>query len=260
MLTGIGGPSEIQRPLRRITLATSPSTEGMATSPVSPTDWKGFMSLGKSFNSPASPQAPGSLDTPKPSNSETAKPFLSRQSTPRAPPTLGPLKKVSVPSRTLPPLSRSSSLQGYSQIASRPSYQTSTSVTRPNFYSTSAGSGGPPPSLRTPVRAQPDLFTRANPQQASLRPPPPARRISITSVGSEELGYSMSMSRDVRHEPLLESDEDDYESSSDGNNISPLPHILNPPTSSYTPQIQSSIPPLEAQPSSHETNVTVSVF
>ena len=257
VLTGIGGPSEIQRPLRRITLATSPSTGGMATSPVSPTDWKGFMSLGKSFNSPASPQAPESLDTPKPSNSETAKPFLSRQSTPRAPPTLGPLKKVSISSRNLPPLSRSSSLQGYSQIASRPSYQTSTSVTRPNFYSTSAGSGGPPPSLRTPVRAQPDLFTRANPQQASLRPPPPARRISITSVGSEELGYSMSMSRDVRHEPLLESDEDDYESSSDGSNISPLPQILNPPTSSHTPQIQSSIPPLETQPSSHETNAHV---
>ncbi len=252
VLTGIGAPSEIQRPLRRITLATSPSTGGMATSPVSPTDWKGFMSLGKSFNGPASPQTPGSLATPI---GETARPFLSQQSTPRAPPTLGPLKKVSVPSHTHPPLSRSTSLHGYSQIASRPSYQTPTPVTRPIFYSTSAG--GPPPSLRPPVRAQPNLFTRADPQQASLRPRPPARNISITSVGSEDLGYSMNMSRDLRHEPLLESDEEDYESSSDGSNISPLPQILNPPTtSSHIPQIQYSTPLVEVQPSPPEDSRT----
>ena len=45
----------------------------------------------------------------------------------------------------------------------------------------------------------------------------PHGSLSVQSVGSEELAYSLlNMSRDVRNEPLLESDEDEYESSYTG--------------------------------------------
>ena len=244
VLSGVGSSSAatspVGQPLRRITFATSPTAVGLASSPTSPTNWKGFMNAGKSFQAtPLSSQPTESLASPRPSAYETPQPTLGQQVTPRAPPSLGPLRKISMPPRTLPSLSRSSSLQGY---GGRPSLQPLTSPAKPNFYSTSTV--GPPPSLQPPVRSQPDLFTKTDSQQIGYRPQPPTRGISITSIGSEELGYSVNMSRDLRQEPLMELDEDNYESSSTDSQTSPSPPVNKPP-SANTPQIVigSSIPP-----------------
>ena len=51
-------------------------------------------------------------------------------------------------------------------------------------------------------------------QSFSLPRPAPSRHLSIQSVGSLDFDdYTLNMSRDVRDEPLMESDEDEYETS-----------------------------------------------
>ena len=248
--------SEARTPLgftgspRRVTLATAPSGDNKATSPTSPGDWKSFMTANKAFQQ--SPQRSTSMVLPASQRMSlgvlaSEQPSFSQQEDgPRSPASLGPLQNVPAGyslsrKRTLPPLSRSSSLQhpaGPPQPFPRTSFQAQISntpggTTFPNFYGSS--SQGLPTPLQTPLRAQPDLFTRPDRQQIALRPPAPSRHISVQSVGSDDLGFSMNVSRDVRNEPLLESDEEDYETSSTNGSDSQSPTPTPRPSKPVTP-------------------------
>ena len=258
---------------RRVTLGTYPSVDSKAISPTTPTDWKGFMNAGKSFQqqpeTPVSPQRSASVVMPpKPTLGELARPSLSQQTSPRSPPTLGPLSIVTTPSHTLPPLSRSANLQGYPQFFSRPSYQTPTPgamarTIATNMYGTT--STAPPTSLQPPIRSQPDLFTKTDPvEQSTIQPRHFERKISITSVESEDLAFSMNVPRDLRYEPLLESDEEDYETSSSSSASSPK-LLEAPPTATPTPKIlvesdtpqESATPPEDSVEPNTETGAPV---
>ena len=239
-------PSEARTPLafagspRRVTLATAPSGDSKAMSPTTPGDWRSFMTANKTFQQ--SPQSSTSVVLPagqRASLGALAAEQPSFNQGPRSPASLGPLQKVPVGSsmsrkRTLPPLSRSSSLQHPPQPFPRASFQANTpgATTPPNVYGFS--SKGFPTPLQSPLRTQPDLFTRPDPRQIALRPPAPSRHISVQSVGSDDLGLSLNVSRDVRNEPLLESDEEDYETSttngSDSQSPTPTPRLSKPVT------------------------------
>lgn len=210
--------------LRRATTSNIPSSTS-ATSPTTPGDWKSFINAGKQFSGVNSNVV--SPVNPRTSLSELAAEQPSQpQGGPRTSASVGPLQRV--PSlggtssqstrRSLPPLSRNVSLQhpvAKSQITSRGLFQARLSNVRvrtaPNVNESS--SQGLPAPLQSPLRTQPDLFTRIEPQQDAHQQPLFARNLSIQSVGSEDFGFSMNMPRDLRNEPLLESDEEDYESS-----------------------------------------------
>ncbi len=74
--------------------------------------------------------------------------------------------------------------------------------------------------VQTPLSAKQPFFTPRNPRQMYTSVPysPASRPLTVNSI--EDLALSMSMGtsrhlRDIRNEPLLESDEDDYESTSE---------------------------------------------
>ena len=237
-----------ERP-RRITLAAvSSSGPGGPGSPTTPTNWKSFMSNSKSFQPPGPPMGReraqsvsavfaspvrltqpatgtttlGELATrpPPPTSQEETLTGESSSQTPKVSTALAPLIRTNsyTPRKSgqLPPLTRSTSLQ--QNTAGVPFNQPRTSLVIPSTASASTAASYVPgrSSLQSPLRTQQPLFTRPVVRQSvSLPRPAPSRHLSIQSVGSLDFNnYTLNTSRDVRDEPLMESDEDEYETSS----------------------------------------------
>ena len=219
-----------ERP-RRLTIGSPPPLGVQKVlSPTTPTDWKSFLSSTK----PSQPVIPQGADSP--TRKSTVAPPLSAAKTPQARTTLAHLaQQPSIPTpgegkmnalspqkqatnvrpaglqsgvkRTLPPLSRTPSVPTPS--ANIPSFS------GPGFSSQTYGSLHESPAQQ-PIQQSSQVSAQAffsHTRQARVPNYPGMRRISIQSVTSDDLNQSKPFSsRDVRNEPLLESDEDDYES------------------------------------------------
>ena len=207
---------------RRATIAGPPSVE---TQPTSPTDWKSFSKSMRqqSMNLTASlPRASVvQQDTPRttlgqiaaqPPPSATQEGAVGQRETP-VDLSKRPIVKVpsvgaySVSTRQLPPLSRQPSIPRTSGLSQ---YQTP-----PRGAFASPIPSMTPASPLYSTTTQP-LFTKPDLRHLARATFSPGRQLSIHSVGSDDLMLSsLNRSRNIRNEPLLESDEDNYESSTE---------------------------------------------
>lgn len=208
---------------RRATIAGPPSVE---TQPTSPTDWKTFLSSSKPMRQ-QSMNLTASLPRTSVVQQDTPRTTLGQIAAQAPPSTIQegaigqretpvdmskrPIVKVpsvgaySVSKRQLPPLSRQPSIPRTSGLSP---YQ---SPPRGAFAS-------PIPSM-TPASplystTEQPLFTRPDLRHIARATFSPGRQLSIHSVGSDDFMLaSLNRPRDIRNEPLLETDEDNYESS-----------------------------------------------
>ena len=210
---------------RRATIAGPPSVE---TQPTSPTDWKSFLTSSKSMRqqsvdlTASLPRASAvQQDTPRttlgqiaaqPPPSTTQEGAVGQRETP-VDLSKRPILKVpsvgaySVSKRQLPPLSRQPSIPRTSGLSQ---YQTP-----PRGALASPIPSMTPASPLYSTTAQP-LFIKPDLRHIARATFSPGRQLSIHSVGSEDFMLaSLNRSRDIRNEPLLESDEDNYESSTE---------------------------------------------
>ena len=217
---------------RRATIAGPPSVD---TQPTSPTDWKTFLTSSKPFQQPplnlnaSLPRAStGQRPIPRTTLGQlAAQPSLSITQEGvmpiETPVDLSkrPVAMVSsagthpASKRQLPPLSRPPSIPRTSrqfQTTPRSSFVSPSpnmGTTSP-FYPTS-----PAPSLQSSLQSSQPLFTAPAPSRIARAPFSPGRQLSIHSIGSEDLAIAASLnrSRDLRNQPILEIDEENYESS-----------------------------------------------
>ena len=209
------------------------ASSSVAATATTPTNWKGFMSQRKTSTSGPSPQPvlfpPRARALSVPAKDVTTLGSLAKRlSVPSQTPGAGgaaPPISTTQPRPTLGPLRRLSFPQGEEQ-QQRPSVSRLSSTLGPPgplspLSPTSQGPSEPRSYLQSPLQTTPThtFFTpRPHPQVsgAAKIPAPPARHLSITSVGSADFAISPQPISPIALEPHLESDEDDYESSSSG--------------------------------------------
>lgn len=209
-----------ETPKRGLMGVSSPTSPTVTT----PTDWKSFMGQRRIVPQPGQLPSPRARALSVPAVKVTSLGSLAKRiSVPQgqgptvspihAPPiagqtrpTLGPLKRVSLPGTFT-----SGSLQTSDQQSRL------TPLSPPAHTFTPSGRS----SLQSPIQSTPHhaFFTR--PQPRVIPPPGGAlvRQLSIQSVGSADFALSPQFSgpsSDIRSEPLLESDEDDYDSTDSG--------------------------------------------
>ena len=210
---------------RRATIVGPPSVETQATSP---TDWKSFLTSSKSMRQQSMdltasiPRASVvQQDTPRTTlgqiaaqspPSTTQEGAVGQRETP-VDMSKRPIVKVpsvgaySVSKRQLPPLSRQPSIPRMSGLSQ---YQTP-----PRGAFASPIPSMTPASPLYSTTAHP-LFIKPDLRHIARATFSPGRQLSIHSVGSDDLMLaSLNRPRDIRNEPLLESDEDNYESSTE---------------------------------------------
>ena len=228
--SGLSALSPIDERPRMLNIG-SPLGGQKALSPTSPTDWKSFLSSTKqsqpvsSWGSESPTRKPPPLLAAKSPQDQQAGPrttlaHLAQQPSIPAP-SQGEVSAVSphkpFPAdgfqsgikRKLPPLSR---------IPSKPTPSANIpSFSRPGFSNQTYGSYESPAQQtlanlqQSPQAPSQPYFTHT--LQARVPNYPGMRQLSVQSVTSDDLNLSKPFSsRDVRNEPLLESDEDDYES------------------------------------------------
>ena len=250
--SGISTLSPISERPRRITIATSPSEAQSELTAPTPTDWKSFLSSSKAFQPPpllrerttstteppsvhVLPEKRTSLPTPPPISPRTSLGQLAAQpSVPGSQETTDlsqrPITKLlsTGARRQLPPLSRATSVPAAaSSTLSSLSQQRTFLSPQPAMASSLYGTSSPQSldqsfERQSWDRPQPDpaaFFTVRKGPSGVTRVPfsPRSQLLSVQSVGPEDLTTSLgtTMYRDLRNEPLLESDEEDYESSTE---------------------------------------------
>ena len=212
---------------------SSPMAMSPGAAATTPANWKSFMSQKRVAPQQVGPTRARALSVP--ARNVTSLGSLARNISiphegqamvpPQAPATtrapLGPLRRISLPASTSlpasqqrPSLSRMAAAMGGGGLA--PLTPISPAPISPQAATLSSVATSPPGRhpLQSPQQPSPQhaFFTR--PQlRTTAASHAPTRHLSVTSVGSNEFALS---GPSIRSEPLLESDEDDYESSGSG--------------------------------------------
>lgn len=213
-------------------LALSPISETPQRGPLgpasetatTPTNWKSFMGQKKA---PSAVFPPRTRALSVPAKDVTTLGSLAKRLSvpnqtpglspgPQTDPNLGPLKRLSAPTAfTFPQASGEQQRPSVSRLSSTIG-PLSPITPVPAQTSTETRS-----QLQSPLQSTPHhTFFTARPQpRGVVAAPPPARQLSIQSVGSADFAMSPQPMSPIAAEPLLESDEDDYDttdSDSDG--------------------------------------------
>lgn len=207
---------------RRATVAGPPSVE---TQPTSPTNWKTFL------NSSLPRASTGQQPTPRTTLGQlAAQPSFSTTQEGVAPTETPSSGAYPVPKRQLPSLSRtprtSRQLAPLSNAPAIPRTSRQFQTTpRSSFVSPPPNMGitsplyptSPAPNLQSSLPSSQPWFTAPGPSRIARAPFSPGRQLSIHSIGSEDVAMqaSFGVSRDLRNQPLLEIDEENYKSSSE---------------------------------------------